>query len=686
MAIIKKGGGSSHQSSKKQIIKISPYENPENVMELMAKICSAQPSAETDIYWGIINEAYNKEVNGISLYNYLSENRGNLFNPDFMHDLNDFCSSLAISLTTRENTEHTQIVVAGGFSSGKSSFLNKLTKSANLLPTGVEPVSVVKTYLYCSSNNKSVSVKGVNLKNVLVDLNPGVLQAIQHAKQSNIYLGSVLEKLFVEIPSQELNGLVFIDTPGYNNSDKANESNGKTDKETALEALGEGNVLFWLVDCERGTTVTADLDMIKSFQGPKVFIFNKADKKGFEESKIIVENAAVTLYKEFSKDEIIDIIAFSTLENKIYYSKNDKSLEGIIEEVKKSGNGTNDINVYSRAIEILFEDEITESNNTIKKIEQDYQELVKKKNNSQKLYQDAKEYKDSIVERLNETLIKGYNELMGIADKLTDSSKYAIDSFSDFYDGVIDFETNDHWGQSDILDRAIKEGTNSFNRALKIHSDAIQYKYYLEEHRKNIVKQVEDEENIIVGVLKEYYNNDSETCQSALERKESMKGIINDMEAYRDLFMSALHMGIKEYQRQNKATNMDDDEYKIPNVFETIKNDDYKAFLHSFEEGVDMAVCNADGYNPLTLAVKSGNNMMVQFLLKHGADPSLKDNRGYNAFHTAVENQFQDICKILIDVDSDLVNTTTSLGETVLQLANKQTFSKWIEREIENAI
>ncbi len=685
MAITKKGGNTPQQNSKKQVIKISPYENPENVMELMAKICSAQPSAETDIYWGIINEAYNKEVNGISLNNYLSDNRANLLNPDFKHDLDDFCTHLAISLTTRENTEHTQIVVAGGFSSGKSSFLNKLTKSANLLPTGVEPVSVVKTYLYCSSNNKSVSVKGVNLKNVLVDLNPGVLQAIQHAKQSNIYLASVLEKLFVEIPSQELNGLVFIDTPGYNNTDKANESNGKTDKETALEALGEGNVLFWLVDCERGTTVNADLEMIKSFQGPKVFIFNKADKKGFEESKKIVENAAVTLYKEFSKDEIIDIIAFSTLENKIYYSQNGKCLEEIIEEVKKSGNGTNDINIYTQAINYLFEDEIAASQNTIKQIDSDYQELVKRKNNSQKQYQDAKEYKDYIIEKLKETLIKGYDDLRKVANKLSQSSSYAIDSFLEFFNGVMDFENNDHWGQSDVLDRAISKGRNTYGKACDKHNAAIDYQYYLEEYRNNIVKEVEDEENIIVGILKDYYEEANQSCKSHLERKDCETQMINDMKAYQDLFMSALRMGIKEYQRQNKATNMEDDEYKVPNVFETIKNDDYKAFLHSFEDGVDLTVCNADGYNPLTLAVKSGNNMMVQFFLRHGADPALKDNRGYNAFHTAVENQFQDICKILIDEDPELANTTTSKGETVLELANKQTFNKWIEREIENA-
>ena len=325
------------------ILKVNPYENPEKVMELMSKICSATPSADTDVYWDIVRDAYNKEIRGKSLNQYLDENRTKLFNPDFFHDIDNYCRRLSWSMSEHENTEHTQIVVAGGFSAGKSSFLNRLTNSANLLPTGVEPVSVVKTYLYCSDKARSVLVKGVNLKNVLVNLNTSVLQAIQHAKKSNVFLASVLEKLFVEIPSKELDGIVFIDTPGYNNTERANESNGKSDKETALEALGEGNVLFWLIDCERGTTATADLEMIKQFKGKKVIIFNKADKKGESESKKIVKQAEEIIYKEFPKEEIIDIIAFSTLENKIYYSAKKKTLSKIVSEAKQSGNGISEM-------------------------------------------------------------------------------------------------------------------------------------------------------------------------------------------------------------------------------------------------------------------------------------------------------------------------------------------------------
>ncbi|MDO5526634.1 MAG: dynamin family protein, partial [Prevotella sp.] len=216
MTLVKKTNSKNASStSKKQIIKVNPYENAENVMSIMASICSAKPSTDIDLFWEIIDDAFDKVVHGKSLSEYIQENRYNLYNKDFNYDLKSFCRELAVNLETRENTQHTQIVVAGGFSSGKSSFLNRLTDCATLLPTGVEPVSVVKTYLYCSRNTNSISVKGVNHKNAVVNLNTNVLQAIQHAKKSNVYLASVLDKLFIEIPSKKLDGLVFIDTLTY---------------------------------------------------------------------------------------------------------------------------------------------------------------------------------------------------------------------------------------------------------------------------------------------------------------------------------------------------------------------------------------------------------------------------------------------------------------------------------------
>lgn len=684
MALQSKKTLSKNNNTKKQVIKVNPYENPDNVLDLMAKICSAKPSVETDIYWNILYDAYTKVTRGASLEDYLRQNRKSLYNPDFEHQLNDLCRRVSWNIQTRENTEHTQIVVAGGFSSGKSSFLNKLTKCTNLLPTGVEPVSVVKTYLYCSSGNKKVTVQGVNQKNVLVSLDPGVLQAIQHAKQSNIYLASVLEKLFVEIPSKELDGLVFIDTPGYNNTDKSNESNGKTDKQTAIEALGEGNVLFWLIDCERGTTVTDDLDMIKQFNGKKVFIFNKADKKGEIEAKKIVENAAATLYNEFPAEDIIDIIAYSTLEERIYYSHNKLMMGSIILAAKRSGNGVSELYNLKEDINFLFEAEIQASKNAIKDIEEAYKKRVEEKNTFHDHWQRDKEDNVSFIEAINEIAIDSYNNVLDAANNLRDYADYAFSNWLDFHEGVLNFENNDHWGHSSILDRAINKSANSFNSQNKKFYN-YNWNYLTEEYRHNILDIIRGELEKLNNLYKEWYDEANESCNVLLENKAQEELIIADMTEYQKVFIDALEQGINAYQKQDKATNVDTDEYETPNVFNSIRKNDYRSFLRSFEDGVDLNICDANGYNPLTLSVYMGNNAMVQFLLNHNADPSIQDRRGYNALHTAVENQFRDICTMLLDYDPELIETKTAAGESVDDLANKQTFTKWIQDEIKNA-
>ena len=686
MALVKKNNHSSSKQSstpKKQVIKVNPYENPENVLELMSQICSAKTSVNTDAFWNVVNDAYNKPVRGQSLQKYLEENRKSCINMDFEHDLKSYCQQLSWSLSARENTEHTQIVVAGGFSSGKSSFLNRLTNCTNLLPTGVEPVSVVKTYLYCSRNTRSVSVKGVNQKNVLVNLDPGVLQAIQHASKTNIFLASVLDKLFVEIPANDLDGLVFIDTPGYNNSDKANESNGKTDRETALEAMKEGNVLFWLIDCERGTTVSEDIAIIKQFDGKKVFIFNKADKKGYQECVKIVENAAHQLYQEFPKEDIIDIIAYSTLDNKIYYSKNKKNLGTIVNEVKRSGNGTKETTYWKSRIEILFDDEIEVGRELINMSKEDYKQLVDSKSKREKDYHDIKYNDDEyITSELRTVLVDSYNSVMKAADNYQTTCVNSLNEFSDFLNTMYDWDTNEHECWNNTLSPKIEAACRKYDNCCKSYN-AINYRYYDSKYRIDLANRIQ---NVIADQFKDLYDSACQACNKFLEDQRSEEKRIKDFSDYKQLFLAAVEMGIKLYQKQNRATDVQNNEYEAPNVFDCIQKGDYKRFLRSFEGGVDLSVCNSDGYNPLTLAVQTGNNMMVQFMLDHLADPAIKDRRGYNAFHTAVENQYRDICKMLLDVDPDLISTKTSAGISVEALAKKQTFTKWIEQEIDNAL
>lgn len=684
MALVSKKKTPS-SAPKSRIVQVNPYENPDNVMELMAKISSAKPSADDNLFWRAFNEAYCNFNGRPSLEKYVEENRDRLFDRDFERMLEAQLRILLNSLKSHENSYHTQIVVAGGFSSGKSSFLNRLTGSVGLLPTGVEPVSVVKTYLYCSQHAHNIAVRGVNQQNVLVSLHPGVLQAIQHAKQSNVYLASVLDKLFVEIPSKDMDGLVFIDTPGYNNSDRANDSNGKTDRATALEALGEGNVLFWIVDSERGALVAEDIEMMKQFEGKKLIIFNKADKKGEKEMAGVLQTAANTLLQTFPEEELIDVIAFSTLENKLYGSYKNKSFAQVLQEVKAEGTGEETSEDLIATIEFMFDREIVACEATIEEQEKEYREYLKEKQKSEKFVRDLKELQESLIERVRNVLVDSYNEVLEAARSCGDSSSYGYDSFQNFYNGVMDFENNDHWGSSSILTRAIEAASRSLDRFANKHNAAIDYRYYEYDYRDSLVDEVKVFSEDALNYYQARYEEEAAICSSCLERVKYEKGMKKAFEAYKQHILSALLSIITEFKKRNKAFTVTAEADDIPNVFDCIARNDYKAFLRSFEKGVDLSVCNPDGYSPLTLAVKQGHNMMVQFMLDHDADPAVQDRRGYNAFHTAVECQYRHLCQMLLDVDPDLLDSRTAQGETVAQLAQRQSFAQWMEQEVDNA-
>ncbi|MBD5344068.1 MAG: hypothetical protein HDR90_03615 [Bacteroides sp.] len=671
------------KAPKKQVIKVNPYENPQNVLDLMARISSAKASTDTSIYWQILNDAYTKKVKDKCLEDYLEENRRNLSNFDFEHQLIQLCSNILYTISDSKNTEHTQVVVAGGFSSGKSSFLNRITNSVNLLPTGTEPVSVVKTYLYCSNSCNGVTVKGVNHKDVVVHLTPWVLQAIQHASASNIHLASVLSKLYVEVNADRLNGVVFIDTPGYNNKDVANDSNGKTDRETAKEAMDEGNVLFWFVNIDRGTIVKEDIEMMKPFKGPKLIFFNKADKLvshgKLNEVKRIVDTAAAQLYQVFPKEEILDIIAYSALDGKVYYSYNNRS-QNIIDHVRSVGTGLSELNFLKNRVSELFDNEIQASEQTINDIKESYKEKSDKRDEYNNIVRSLNIAKDDTISyELKELLIQSYNNICKEWENLYKAGDECLNAFSDFYDEVYHWDKTDHnavWDNT--LTPILRRGANSKNRSAKKLEDC-NTDYYNEEYRIDLWKRVN---NLIATGYEMIRDEYADSCSNLMEQKHFEENMIQSFKEYKQLFMAALDLAIHEYKKRLSGVNYKSETAEIPDVFESIEKADFNAFIRSFENGVDISVSNSKGFNPFTYAVNYGYNDMVKFLLDHGADPSIKDARGYNAFHTAVENEYRDLAEMLLANDPDLIDMTTDKGETVEDLANKHTFMNWLSKKL----
>lgn len=662
-------------------VKVNAYEMPEKALAVIANICRKQNKDDASVIFEALIPVLEKEYKpAITFYDLLENNRSKFYDIDFFESLSSILKRIEIELSAHENTNDTQVVVAGGFSAGKSSFLNTITGFDNLLPTGIEPVSMISTYLYFSNKIKDVVVKGVNLKNAVVLLDKDVLQCIQHSSSSKVYLASVLNKLFVEMYSEELKGLVFIDTPGYNNSEKTNDSNGRTDQDTATESFKDGNVLFWVVDIESGTVPAKDKMMINQFleahegDGKVVIIFNKADKKPREEIKSIVDLVA----KEFglgSDKSIIDVLAYSCFDNKIHYSKRGLSMPQLLDEVRKSGNGNNGVVKCVNQIEELFDTEIEFAQMLIEDKKQEKEEYTKVKDENYQFYIKDKEGCKDYVDVITDIMIDSYDEVKNAADKLGMSSKYTIDSFSQFYD-----EVNDHWGTSIILNHAINTGARAFNNAIRKHNVAIQYNYYERDVRQEWVNKIKVELDRLNALYKKDYEHFENLEKESIESIAEMELICNGLTFYKQEILDTLRKAIRNFQySSHKPQDARLSTISSNDVFAAISSGDYTRFMDCFTNGVSLTTYSQDGYSPLTYAVKEGAIDMVRFFISHNADITALDKNGNNAFHVAAIFGYRNICELLLKEEPSIMENRNSNGKNAIQLSEEQPFNVWLK-------
>ncbi len=709
MSLINKPQAGVAQPVCKQIIQKSIYETPSVTLDLIAKICAAQPSnSQGDFYSryrsvtdrlkdstkqsknnSSCNDSTANDSNSSSDYLICllkkSENASLLFNRNFSKDYQEALNEVVQLLEQRQSTNYVHVVLAGGFSSGKSSFLNRLVKNANLLPTGTQPISVVKTCLYCNAKNEKVTVEGVNLKNVLVELPTNVLQAIQHANSSNVHLASVLEKLLIQIKSSELDGLCFIDTPGYNNSISANVSNGKTDKDTATEAFAEGDVLFWLIDIDKGTAISDDIEMLAQFKGkPKVIIFNKADKKGYQESKKIVEEAYHLLPKYFDMNEIIDILAFSSLDNKILYSRHHTGLPGLLSDLRKRSHKSSPLNRAKQNIHNLFQTEIREQEEKIKQISDRIRLLKGEKDTAYR--------NQNSLQNDNKGLIKVLKDVIKVQKGLKTSLDDVVEVFYElrsetyWYSDKIIKINNSKWNTHDEINEKcsnLRAATNE--REKKIDYILQNTSYYKDRILDNFVNNIVHALNQGSSKPSDYYQQLKELDDALQQERQQREALKYLLVRASEVYEAAIDAGIKYYLQKQSSTSLCITD-KVVNIFDAIEQRDFNGFLCSFQDGVDLSICNKQGFTPLTYAVHHGNVAMVKFFLDHNADCAGFDKRGYNALHTAIQVGSKHICEMLLQHNSMLRTIPARLpnGQTqsIQDLLNQSNFTQWAQQAL----
>ncbi|ADO05678.1 dynamin family protein [Helicobacter pylori] len=236
--------------------------------------------------------------------------------------------------------QKSMVAVGGGFSAGKSSFLNHLLGLK--LSIGLDKTTAIPTY--CLKGEREV-LMGCSQNGGLVEL-PDFSFDHKTLNAFGFDLKSIMPFMILSAPLP-FKHLCFIDTPGYNPS---NQGYTGGDRQASEEYLANAKSILWVIDCQHGTIQSDDLDYLQELyeeHGKQVFIvLNKADRKIKNDLEKIATNI-----REILEDKGVEICGIGAYSSKNYEKCkeiNENSsiftpLEGFLRSLDKKGEKQNEI-------------------------------------------------------------------------------------------------------------------------------------------------------------------------------------------------------------------------------------------------------------------------------------------------------------------------------------------------------
>ncbi|EMH48895.1 dynamin family protein [Helicobacter pylori] len=250
--------------------------------------------------------------------------------------------------------QKTIVAVGGGFSAGKSTFLNNLLGLKLKLPEDMNPTTAIPTY--CLKGKKEV-LMGFSQNGGMVEL-PHLAFDHQFLKSLGFNLKEIMPFMLLSAPSVPFEFLCFIDTPGFN---PANQGYTGGDKEASKESLKHAKHILWLISCERGGIESDDLEFLQELyeEGKQVFIvLSRADRRTKSQLEVVAKQIRETL-----KDhgiEFLGICAYSATRYQEYKEFSEKSkvfdsLEEFLMKLNQRSEKQNEILGYLYEVHRMYE-------------------------------------------------------------------------------------------------------------------------------------------------------------------------------------------------------------------------------------------------------------------------------------------------------------------------------------------
>ncbi len=258
------------------------------------------------------------------------------------------------------------VAVGGGFSAGKSAFLNNLLGLKLKLPENINPTTAIPTY--CLKGKKEV-LMGFSQNGGMVEL-PHLAFDHQFLESLGFNLKEIMPFMLLSVTSVPFEFLCFIDTPGFNSA-KQGYTDG--DEQASKESLKHAEHILWLISCERGGLETGDLEYLQELyeEGKQVFIvLSRADSC----TKKQLEEIAVKT-KETLEDNGIEFLEIGTYSSKRYQEIKEfsekspvfDSLEKFLTELNKKGEKQNEILSVLYEVHLAYEKAIQQDADKFKR-------------------------------------------------------------------------------------------------------------------------------------------------------------------------------------------------------------------------------------------------------------------------------------------------------------------------------
>ncbi len=455
--------------------------------------------------------------------------------------------------------QKTIVAVGGGFSAGKSTFLNNLLGLKLKLPEDMNPTTAIPTY--CLKGKKEV-LMGFSQNGGMVEL-PYLAFDHKFLNSLGFNLKEIMPFMLLSAPSVPFEFLCFIDTPGFNS---ANQGYTGGDKEASKESLKHAKHILWLISCERGGIESGDLEFLQELyeEGKQVFIvLSRADRRTKSQLEEVAKKIRETL--EDNGIEFLGICTYSTTRYQEYKEFSEKSpvfdsLEEFLKKLNQRSEKQNEILSVLYDVCLAYEKAIEQDANQFKRYQKALHSIkldlmqkgfddfnddaFNRMESLKKEFSEKEEFKRENLAQLNEVIYLFKDSIDKVFDRV---SAFTFEKYKEENDDEEDDEEN--YGEFEEIkkmvlyfrDRSLfyldwyewsEEETKRYRKSVDYHNELLQLHYSL----GNLSR------------LKDFKETNEKVYQESLNNEK----LQNDLREWRDLKNTPEEINRREFEEIKK--------------------------------------------------------------------------------------------------------------------------------------